>query len=133
MPTSGLDHVNILTEDLDATIAFYEAALELKAGNSPAEAHGCKGAWLYDSSGHPGVHVVLKSTIANYGMDHTVGAPTNAVHHVAFKCSGFQVAQQRIGALGIAMKVNDGIAGLRQIMLTDPNGINIEMNFPPEE
>ncbi|WP_158241574.1 VOC family protein [Novosphingobium sp. TH158] len=130
MAVKGLDHVNILTEDLAATIAFYDGALGMKAGRSPAEQHGYQGTWLYDETGHPGVHVVVKGTLANYGTDHRVGEPTGAVHHVAFRCEGFREAQDRIAALGMTMRVNDGIAGLRQIMLTDPNGITIELNYP---
>lgn len=132
MPTLGLDHVNILTENLAATIAFYEGVVELKAGRSPAEDFGYQGTWLYDARGHPGVHVVVKGTLANYGEDHVVGAPTNAVHHVAFQCEGFVEAQARIAALGLEMKVNDGIAGLRQIVIVDPNGINVELNYPAD-
>ena len=132
MPNLGLDHVNILTEDLAATIAFYESAAELTAGASPAAKFGYQGTWLYDANGHPGVHVVVKGTLRNYGEDHVVGAPTNAVHHVAFRCTGFAEAQVRLAAQGHAIKVNDGIAGLRQIMLTDPNGINVELNYTAE-
>jgi catechol 2,3-dioxygenase-like lactoylglutathione lyase family enzyme len=130
MPTTALDHVNILTDDLEATIAFYEQVLELKCGESPGDAFGFKGAWLFDASGHPIVHLVWNDPARDYGKGRTPGSSTNAVHHVAFRCQGFVEAQARIAALGFEHRINDGIAGLRQIVLSDPNAITVEMNFP---
>lgn len=128
MPTSGLDHVNILTDDLEATAAFYAGALELEHRESPGARAG-KGAWMCDASGRAIVHVVVRGSLGDYGAGHEVGLPTNAVHHVAFACTGFAEAKARMERLGLDARVNDGIMGLRQIMLVDPNGINVEMNF----
>ena len=132
MPTAGLDHLNILTADLEATIAFYEAVLELRAGPSPGDAYGYKGGWLFDASDRPILHLVCYDPDHPYGEGRSPGASTNAIHHVAFRCSGFAEAQARIAATGIAHRVNDGIAGLRQIVLQDPNAITVEMNFTGE-
>jgi len=133
MPTLGLDHVNVLTDDVDATIAFYEAALELRAGRSPAEDYGFRGAWLHDASGHPVIHLVWNDPARPYGEGRRPGETTNAVHHIAFACEGFAAAQERLRALGLDFSVNDGMAGLRQIVLSDPNAITVEMNFTGEQ
>lgn len=133
MPTLGIDHVNVLTDDLDATIAFYEAALELRRGPSPGEAYGYRGAWLHDATGHPVVHLVWNNPDMAYGEGRSPGQSTNAVHHIAFTCQGFVAAQERLRALGLDFSVNDGIAGLRQIVVADPNAINVEMNFTGEQ
>lgn len=128
MPTSALDHVNVLTEDLEKTVAFYEAALELTRSENPISATGRQGAWMRDAAGNAIVHVVVKASGWGYEPYH-VGDPTAALHHVAFRCEGFRAAVERLTAMGLEPKVNDGMYGLRQIFVTDPNAINIEMNF----
>lgn len=132
MPTSGLDHVNILTDDLEATVAFYEQVLELAPRESPGTALGYKGAWLCDPRGHPVVHLVWNDPAKTYGAGRQPGQSTNAVHHVAFHCRGFAETQERLASLGIEHQVNDGMAGLKQIMVRDPNAVTIEMNFTGE-
>jgi catechol 2,3-dioxygenase-like lactoylglutathione lyase family enzyme len=45
MPVSAMDHFTILTDDLPATLAFYEEFLGLKPGARPP--FSFPGAWLY--------------------------------------------------------------------------------------
>ena len=45
MPITRMDHFNILTDDLPATLAFYEEHLNLKPGARPPFTF--PGAWLY--------------------------------------------------------------------------------------
>ena len=130
MPTTALDHINILTDDLDATIAFYEAALELTRGRSTVENRGKRGAWMLDANGSALIHLSARNPHLGYGDGHEPGVPTGAIHHFAFRCSGFAEAQARLTAAGIDHRVNDGMHGLRQIVVVDPNGVNVEMNFP---
>jgi len=130
MSTSGIDHVNILTDDLDATCAFYAAVLGLVRTESPAAVTGLTGAWLRDANGNALVHLVWRDPARSFGEGHEPGLSTNAIHHVAFRCTGFDAARARIAALGLECEVNEGRLGLRQIMVQDPNAINVEMNFP---
>ena len=132
MSTSGLDHVNILTDNLEATVTFYEQVLGLEHRESPGTALGYKGAWLCDARGHPVIHLVWNDPAKDYGAGRQPGHSTNAVHHVAFLCHGFAETRQRLAALGIEHRVNDGMAGLKQIMVRDPNAITVEMNFTAE-
>ena len=132
MTVSAIDHLNILTNDLEATAGFYETVLGLTRGESPAAKMGAQGAWMFDNSGHPLVHIVVKGSLGSYGEEHQPGQPTNAIHHVAFRCAGFAAAKERISALGLEHQINDGTLGLRQITLKDPNAINVEMNFTDE-
>ena len=129
MHTEAIDHVNILTDDLDATARFYHEVLGLTRGVTPGAARGMQGAWMCDSDGRAIVHVVLRDPDAAFGAGHVPGTPTGAIHHVAFRCTGFAEARERIAALGYAHRVNDGILGLSQIVLPDPNGITVELNF----
>ena len=49
----GIDHVNIIADDLDATVGFYEALLGFRRGETPGGAMGFRGGWLHDSAGRP--------------------------------------------------------------------------------
>ncbi|MEO5597078.1 MAG: VOC family protein [Novosphingobium sp.] len=121
MPTSAIDHINILTDDLEGTAAFYVGVLELtRIVAVRLEAAGFTGAWFCDAAGNAIVHVVWRDPLNNYGEGHIPGLPTNAVHHVAFRCEGFAATKARLTNLGVAMRINDRMHGLRQINVTDP-------------
>ncbi|MEO7247586.1 MAG: VOC family protein [Novosphingobium sp.] len=129
MSTTGIDHLNILTDDLEATVAFYEAVLGLTRAESPATAMGMQGAWLRDASGSAIIHLIGNVPGLRLAEGRSPGQSTNAVHHVAFHCDGFDDAKARIAAFGCPFRVNDGNYGLRQIIVSDPNAITVEMNF----
>jgi len=130
MQVSAIDHVNVLTDDLDKTANFYADVLGLKRGESVGAAMGYKGAWMFDDAGFPIVHIGLKTPERDYGPDHIVGAPTGALHHVAFRCSGFESAKERLAGLGLAFNAMERPeVTFRQITLKDPNNINLELNF----
>lgn len=131
MPINGLDHVNIITNDLDATAAFYEDALGLHRTATPVA--NFKGAWLSDADGNAIVHVMLKDSAGSFGAEHEPGSATGAVHHVAFRCRGYDEAIARLDGAGLQYRTNElRHIGLRQIFLRDPNAINIELNFAGE-
>lgn len=131
MQVNGLDHVNIITRDLDGTAAFYERLFDLKRGESPGAAMGFKGAWMFDASGNAIVHLVWKDPSREFGAEHEPGTVTGAVHHVAFRCQGYDSTLERLKAMSIDYRTNE-IASihLRQIFVRDPNNINLELNFP---
>lgn len=130
MLVKAIDHVNILTYDVDGTAEFYVRALGMRRGISGGAKMGYKGAWMHDAHGHPLVHIGLKDPERDYGPEHVPGAITGAFHHVAFACEDFDSAKARLDLEGIAYSANEGAApGPRQIILKDPNNINIELNF----
>ncbi len=130
MQVHALDHVNILTYDLDATAGFYEAALGLTRGESLGTGMGFKGAWMFDASGHPLVHIGLKSAEGDYGPEHIPGTVTGAVHHIAFRCTGFDAAKARLESAGLEYRAMDfAERSFRQIVLRDPNNVSVELNF----
>lgn len=130
MSISGINHVNILTEDLDGTAAFYERALGLVRTENPAIGMGGKGAWMRDAQGQAIVHLVWKDPAMERYAAYVPGAPTNAVHHVAFNCTDFGGTLARLDAMGTTYRVNDlAHLGLRQVFLADPNAVNLELNF----
>lgn len=130
MHVSGIDHVNILTAHLDRTVQFYEHLMGLTRTENSAVGAGVKGAWMRDSHGNAIVHLVWKDPAAERYEGYDPGGSTNAVHHVAFKCSGFEDTIGRLEQMGLTYRVNDlPHQGLRQIFVTDPNAVNLELNF----
>jgi catechol 2,3-dioxygenase-like lactoylglutathione lyase family enzyme len=129
MLVKNLNHVNIQTRDMAGTIGFYEALLGLEARVAP-ERDPSERQWLYDSRGMAVIHLNL------LGTDNTVerlvepGAPTGAIHHVAFECEGFDDMLGRLKAKGVDYGFHD-IAEIRlkQLFVTDPNNVLLELNF----
>ena len=124
MQISAIDHVNIHTGDLDASIAFYRDVLGLTQGATPLATVGRRGAWMLDAAGQALIHLVARDA-----ADRAAG-PTGAIDHVALRCTGFAATRATLAAQGIAHTVNDGMFGLRQINLFDPDAVKIELNFP---
>jgi catechol 2,3-dioxygenase-like lactoylglutathione lyase family enzyme len=122
MPVEGVDHYTVITEDLAATRHFYCDLLGLSEGWRPA--FDFPGAWLY-AGGHPIVHIVAGRPIPG-------GRTTGAVDHVAFKASGDPAEMSRkLGAEGIKHNTRTVVGtGIRQVFCLDPNGVQVELNFP---
>lgn len=130
MHVSGIDHVNILTDHLESTVQFYERLMGLTRTENPAIGMGFKGAWMRDAHGNAIIHLVWKDPAMDRYADYQPGASTNAVHHVAFKCQGFEDTVDNLEGMRADYRVNDlAHLGLRQIFVTDPNAVNLELNF----
>lgn len=129
MRVSGIDHVNILTRDLDATVNFYEQVLGLTRSENEGIGMGFRGAWMRDATGSAIVHLVWKDPAFDRYEGYDPGDRTNAVHHVAFRCEGFQATRDKLDALHLDYRANDRPGRVRQIFLVDPNAVNLELNF----
>lgn len=130
MLVKAIDHINIITLDIDGTASFYEKTLGLKRGESPASKMGFQGAWMFDSSGNALVHLGFKDPERDYGPEHVAGAVTGSFHHVAFACEDFDGAKARLDDVGVEYRTVEFTEfGFRQIVLKDPNNINLELNF----
>ncbi|MFC0687106.1 VOC family protein [Novosphingobium clariflavum] len=130
MAVSGIDHVNVLTDDLEATARFYEDVLGLSRSPNPTVAVHIAGYWMRDGEGNAVVHLVDRTTARGRYDAYRPGEPTNALHHFALRCAGYAQMRARIEALGLPHRVNEHPAlGLAQIFLVDPNAVNIELNF----
>lgn len=136
MQVQGIDHVNIVARDLEETIGFYERALGLRRAESPGSAMGFRGAWLLDASDRAIIHLMahdlqrhgpLRERAQDAAGD---GRDTGSIDHVALACADFEAMLARCQALELNHRVNDRQFGaLRQIFITDPNGVVLELNF----
>lgn len=128
MQIKGLDHVNVIAADLDETIRFYQDVLGFKYGARPTEMNFA-GGWLFDAADQPIIHLMAFDP-ERHGEAERRGMPTGSIDHIALACEGFADTVRRCEELGIAHRANDRkYADLRQIFVTDPNNVTLELNF----
>ncbi|GGC09500.1 hypothetical protein GCM10011494_30190 [Novosphingobium endophyticum] len=130
MQVSGIDHVNILTDELEKTAAFYENLLGLTRSENPAVKMSISGYWMRDTAGNAIIHLVDRLSAPDRYSDYRPGEPTHAVHHVALRCAGFEETVAKLNEMACEYRVS-GVErlGLRQIFVADPNAVNLELNF----
>lgn len=129
MRINALDHVNVITADLEASAGFYAGVFGLERRNAPAPLTPTNAQWMYDGSGRAIIHVNSLDCPRAYDRPIQAG-PTGALHHVALNCSGYDEMIGRLDRHGHSYQTNAVTAiGLRQVFLTDPNGVLFELNF----
>ncbi len=128
MQVRGVNHINIVTGDLDATVRFYESVLGMHSALIPVPIPNFKGCWISDAAGSPIVHVQAHNPERHGELKTGMGG---ALDHVSLTCAGFAETMARCDELGVEYRVNDREFGeLRQVFITDPNGVSLELNFP---
>lgn len=125
MRVRKIDHVNIRTDLIEESAAFYARLLHLSRttldGMDPD-----KVAWLCDASGHPIVHLNAPPP----GEAVMPGDDTRRLHHVAFDCADHDAIVAELEAMGCSYETNTvPQINLRQIFVIDPNGLRLELNF----
>lgn len=129
MRVNALDHVNVITRDLDGTARFYADVLGLQRRNAPSPLTPVNAQWMYDDGGRAIVHINSLDCPRAYDREVRPG-PTGALHHVALNCTGYEVMLARLQDRGLKYQRNEVEAiRLRQIFTLDPNGVLLELNF----
>jgi catechol 2,3-dioxygenase-like lactoylglutathione lyase family enzyme len=120
MTIRGVDHINIGTNTLEETVAFFRDAIGLELGWRPDFPVG--GAWLY--AGDTAVVHLVDLPQAKLPSSQA------ALDHFALRIDDYDAAIARLDAAGVRYRTVDidGTA-IRQINLRDPNGVNIELNY----
>ena len=122
MSIGALDHYNVSTRNLQATVQFYEDVLGFKNGFRPQ--FDFPGAWLYSGS-QPVLHL---NDISQ--TDRQQPGDSGVIDHVAFGSRGFEATKQHLNGKGVSYRVNQVPNSTRwQIFLRDPNNVEIELNF----
>ncbi|HEY6869122.1 MAG TPA: bleomycin resistance protein [Novosphingobium sp.] len=137
-----LEHWNLRTFDLDGTIAFYEDVVGLRSGPFPGKPGA--GAWLYDDTDIPVVHVVrldagqreremarISDRLGDLGPPADLDRRgSGVIDHVAFACTGLAAKRSSLADRGVPFRVVEfPRLGLTQILVCDPNGVVLELNF----
>lgn len=132
MRVNALDHVNILTDDVERTARFYANVLGLDPRLAAGQLAPEIGRWLYDQNEQPIIHVVKRDFLVKNGHENPLGS-TGAIHHVALSCTGKTEMLDRLRQLDIEFRVNEPpAAGITQIFVRDPQGVLLELNFRGE-
>lgn len=132
MPVQRIEHVFVMTDDIEATRRFYCDGLGFEVGFRPDLAF--PGFWLY-AGDVPCIHVgerrAYERWTAERGLPFSERAiGTGPLDHVAFNATGFDDMKARLDAAGVEYEQNTlHDIGLSQIFVKDPNGVTIEMSF----
>jgi catechol 2,3-dioxygenase-like lactoylglutathione lyase family enzyme len=126
-----MEHYLVLTEDIEATRDFYCRALGMHVGFRPPLEF--PGYWLYVGD-TPCIHIAEWQTYTAHSLRQGIPVSTRAsgtgpFDHIAFNAEDFDEVLARLELHGVRPGRNDVPgANLRQLFLTDPNGVKIEIN-----
>ena len=134
MPLENLNHVLVLTRDLEATRDFYVDVLGLEDGYRPP--FPFHGHWIY--LGERAVVHVAENRDYLGKPDRVQGgsadSTTGSIDHIAFEATGLKAMIAKLEKHGIDThhrRVPD--LDLHQVFVHDPNGVRIELNYPAHE
>jgi catechol 2,3-dioxygenase-like lactoylglutathione lyase family enzyme len=131
MPLTGVQHLLVLTDQLEATRDFYRDALGLREGERPPLEFD--GHWLYLGD-VACVHVAERRTYGAHAGTLGLGVAQSAtsggaVDHIAFGADDYEEISERLRKAGVETIENEvPAARMRQIFVEDPNGVRIEIN-----
>ena len=131
MPLTKMEHYLVITDDLKATRDFYCQALGMHEGFRPPL--GFPGYWLYVGE-TPCIHVAEWASYTAHSQGRGIpvskrAAGTGPLDHIAFNAENFEEIVARLKQHGVEPRLNDATpAGLKQLFLSDPNGVKIEIN-----
>jgi catechol 2,3-dioxygenase-like lactoylglutathione lyase family enzyme len=131
MPLTKMEHYLVLTDDIEATRDFYCGALDMRVGFRPALEF--PGYWLYVGD-TPCIHIAEWRSYTAHSERQGIpvsarAAGTGAFDHIAFNAEDYAEVLARLMQHGIEPRRNDVPGGgLRQLFLSDPNGVKIEIN-----
>ena len=134
MPLGTLQHYTIEPSNLARTKKFYCEVLGLENGDRPPL--GFPGAWLY-SGGVATVHLLGKRKpregIVVRGTKKKFKG-TGRFDHIAFAGSDIDGVRKKLKTKKV--KFREQVVprtGGQQIFLYDPDGVGVEINFPPPD
>jgi len=122
MAIQGMNHFNVLTDDVEATRRFYVGILGLSEGPRPPFAFG--GIWLY-AGGKPILHVSERELPRDRA---------GVIDHIAFSSSGLKATLAKLDRNAIPYSVSRQVdTGIWQVFFHDPMGAKVELDFDAAE
>ena len=123
MPLARLDHVNIVTSNLDEMVEWYTDVLEMAVGERPS--FPFPGAWLY---------------VGNDALVHLVGTQEERqsiepkIEHFAINATGLAEFIARLESRGLQYGMNTvPDFPIVQVNIFDCDGNHIHIDFPTSE
>ena len=125
MPATAMNHFTILTDDVDATTAFYAEYLDLHPGPRPP--FKFPGAWLYARGGDDAILHVIGGRSKDVLVE-------GVIDHMAFSAQDLPGAVDKLKSSGLNYELRRlPDDGTWQLFFFDPNGAKIEMDFDRAE
>jgi catechol 2,3-dioxygenase-like lactoylglutathione lyase family enzyme len=131
MSVTEMEHVLLLSDDIDQTCEFYCSVIGLRVGTRPPLAF--PGYWLYASDVaclHIAERAPYRAHAARIGLEvpDDPGGP-GPVDHIAFNATDYDEFSERLESNGVAAIRNTVPGGgPRQLFIADPDGVRIEIN-----
>jgi catechol 2,3-dioxygenase-like lactoylglutathione lyase family enzyme len=130
MSITSIEHVLVLSDDIDGTRDFYCEVVGLEVGDRPPLEF--PGYWLY-AGPTACVHIAERGPYAAHaarlGLHVPAGDPgVGPVDHIAFKAGDYEALTQRLARRGVGAVTNTVPGGPRQVFIEDPNGVRVEIN-----
>ena len=122
MKITGMNHFNVLTDDVEATRRFYVGILGLTEGERPP--FKFPGLWLY-AGGHPILHI---------SGGRLPKERAGVIDHIAFTTTDLKATVARLKEHGVEHSLNrQAGTGIWQIFCHDPMGAKVELDLDPSE
>ena len=124
MPATDLHHLAIKTNDVNATVEFYNEVIGSHSVKRPN--FNFPGAWL--QFGETMIHLYGGDAAKNKSGGHDVGSA--AIDHIALSAHGFDEMRAVCEARNLEWRQFDIPSfNLWQLFVHDPNGVLVELNF----
>lgn len=124
MPATDLHHLAIKTDDVDATVAFWNDIIGSHSVDRPD--FDFPGAWL--QFGTTMIHLYGGKAAVNGTGGHDQGSA--AIDHVALSAASFDEMRDILVGRGFDWRqLNIPSFNIWQLFVHDPNGILVELNF----
>jgi catechol 2,3-dioxygenase-like lactoylglutathione lyase family enzyme len=136
MTVLDMEHVLVLSDDIEATREFYCTIVGLQVGERPPLEF--PGYWLY-AGDVPCLHIAERREYLKHaawlGLRVAHEPPgMSAVDHIAFNANDYEAVCGRVERAGVsAVRNTVPAAGLRQLFIEDPNGVRVEINVRPSD
>jgi catechol 2,3-dioxygenase-like lactoylglutathione lyase family enzyme len=135
MPITAWDHYTVRSKDTAASWAFYEQALGLNVRTREGFAVP---AFIVSIGDREVVHVFQASPEMEVifarlpPAEQLEGWNTGRLHHVEFWATDLTAMRARLAAHGVAVSERT-LPDKHQLQMTDPDGIQLNLNFPLSE
>ena len=133
MTVRSLDHVLVLSDDIEGTREFYCRAVGLRVGDRPPLEF--PGYWLYAGADGASacLHIADRRAYAAHAAGLGLRVPerdpgVGPVDHVAFRAGDYGGVVERLAGCGVAAVTNAVPGGPRQVFVEDPNGVRVEIS-----
>jgi catechol 2,3-dioxygenase-like lactoylglutathione lyase family enzyme len=130
MSVVEMEHVLVLSDDIDQTRDFYCQVVGLHVGDRPPLEF--PGYWLYAGS-TPCLHIAERRAYLRHAAWLGLAVPheppgAGPVDHIAFNATDYEELSARLHQIGIAAVSNSVPGVVRQLFIEDPNGVRVEIN-----